>query len=168
MGYLRRIRMYVSYGYLRTWYVVNLILLALSIWDLSRETVLNGQSCLARKLPSVSISDLRKGRMTKRYSTLLGLIVLFEAVTKLLGLAWFIGLFDAKMAFVAYYADGPNYWVRKWYSTPAAIVSPEVTLPAAPSQRDGRSSRFTLTNRPLKSGIYRDSIAWLSRRKCPN
>ena len=81
--------MYVSYRYLRTWYVVNLYYWLSRYETFSRETFLNGQSYLDRKLPSFSISDLRKGRMSKRYSTLLGLIVLFEAVPKLLGLAWF-------------------------------------------------------------------------------
>ena len=159
--------MYVSYRYLCTWYVVNLILLALSIWDLSRETFLNGQSCLAHKFPSVLISDLRKGRMTKRYSTLLGLIVLFEAVTKLLGLAWF------DRTSMRRWSSRSTLTIRLSSSLP--ILEPrcdcksqsDVTRCSEPT-RDGRSSRFTLTNRPLKSGSHRDSTAWLSRRKCPN
>ena len=133
--------MYVSYWCLRTWYIVNLILLALSIWVLSWETFLNGQSCLAHKLPSFSIADLRKGRMSKRYSTLLGLIVLFKAVTKLLGLAWFDRIFWREDVVRRVLRWRTQLLSSKTILDPRSGATHGVTLPASPSQRDSRLLR---------------------------
>ena len=161
--------MYVNYRYLCTWYVVNLIYYWLSRYETFLEKLSSTVSLvsIANFPPSWSLIR-EKGECPRGTQLSWALSCCSRQWLNCSDWLGSIGLFDAKMAFVAYYADGPNYRARKRYPTPAAIVSHEVTLPAAPSQRDGRSSRFTLTNRPLKSGIYRDSIAWLSRRKCPN